>query len=170
VLEAVANGEKDAYEVCSGEDMLSRVHEANKKTLARRDEWMARRNVKIMTDCDNCGDRLPLVLGCDSCQPQYQRLVTTPTQEHDNQVDFWNKAAECTICGPRITARMENDCNRCGKAVSAMELERVLLGNDVVGLFPNIKSKNSGKIVRQKVEMSELEFEGFDYKQGADTL
>ena len=47
VLEAVENGEKDPYEVCSGEDLLSRVHAANKKALARRDEWMARRIVKI---------------------------------------------------------------------------------------------------------------------------
>ena len=29
VLEAVANGERDPYEVCSGEDMLSRVHAEN---------------------------------------------------------------------------------------------------------------------------------------------
>ena len=61
---------------------------------------------------------------------------------------------------------MEKDCSTCGKAVSKMELERDLSGNYVVGLFPNIKSKNSDKIVRQKVERSELEFEDFDYKQG----
>ena len=41
-----------------------------------------------------------------------------------------------------------------------------MLGNDVVGLFPNIKSKNTGRIVREKVEKSDLEFAGFDYKQG----
>ena len=40
VLEAVANNEKDAYEVCSSEDMLSRVHEANKKNMIRREKWM----------------------------------------------------------------------------------------------------------------------------------
>ena len=34
--------------------------------------------------------------------------------------------------------------------MSKDELERVILGNDVVGLFPNIKSKNTGRIVREK--------------------
>ena len=121
---------------------------------------MARRTVKILTDCDNCGDRLGLVLGCDNCQPQHQKLATHHTQEHDKHREFWAKPVECALYGPRISARMEKDCSTCGKAVSGMELERVLLGNDAVGLFPNIKS-------RQKVERSELEFEGFDYKQEA---
>ena len=43
--------------------------------------------------------------------------------------------------------------------MSLKDLERVLLGND-------IKSKNTGRIVRVKVEKSELTFEGFDYKHG----
>ena len=36
ILEAVANNEREPYEVVSTEDMLSRVHKANKKNLARR--------------------------------------------------------------------------------------------------------------------------------------
>ena len=41
-----------------------------------------------------------------------------------------------------------------------------LIGNDVVSLFPSIKSKSTGVIVRKRVEKSPLKFEGFDYKQG----
>ena len=93
VLEAVANGKKDPYEVCSGEDLLSRVHAANKKTMSRREEWMARRTVKILTDCNNCGDGLGLVLGCENCQPQHQKLATLHTKEHDKHREFWDRAA-----------------------------------------------------------------------------
>ena len=68
VLEAVANSEQDPYEVCSGEDMLARVHAANKKNAARQEEWKQRRTAKILTDCQDCGDKLHLVLGCGNCQ------------------------------------------------------------------------------------------------------
>ena len=33
-----------------------------------------------------------------------------------------------------------------------------------MGLFPNIKSKNTGRILREKVEKSGVRFKGFDYK------
>ena len=115
-----------------------------------------------MTNCDICEDRLGLVLGCDNCQPKDKNMA----EQQDNQREFWDRAVECGMCGPRITARMEQDCSGCGLAVRKAELERVLLGNDVIGLFPNIKSKNSARIVRQKVEKSEVVFEGFDYKHG----
>ena len=37
----------------------------------------------------------------------------------------------------------------------------------MVALFPSIKSKNTGRIVRERVEKSPLKFEGFNWKQGA---
>ena len=162
VLEAVANSEESPYEVVSGEDMLARVHEANKKTMARREDWLVRRLEKIESDCDSCGDRPSLVLGCGECQPLYQSLH----QSKNSCRDFWDKAAECDHCGPRIETRIKSDCEECGSPVDKKELERVLLGNDVVGLFPNIKSRNSARIVRNKVEQSGVKFEGFDFKQG----
>ena len=79
-------------------------------------------------------------------------------------VEFWDRCGECETCGPRLTDRMETDCSICGARVSKKELERVLLGNDVIGLFPNIKSRNSGRIVRGRVEESDIVFEGFDHK------
>jgi hypothetical protein len=150
--------------------MLARVHEANKKNRARKEDWMRRRYEKIMMACADCGenngDKLGLVLGCDKCQPEYRNLATMPTPNPEKLREFWDKTHDCQTCDTRITARIGNDCENCGKSVCKQELERVLLGNNVVGLFPNIKSKNSARIVRYKVEESSLEFEGFDYKQG----
>ena len=114
----------------STEDMLSRVHEANRKNLARRQEWAARRLKKIMTDCDSCGDSLSIMADCTKCETEHRET------DEDGMMEFWDSCGECETCGPRVTARMETDCNRCGKRVSKKELERVLLGNDVVGLFP----------------------------------
>ena len=39
--------------------------------------------------------------------------------------------------------------------------------SDVIALFPNIMSRNSGKIVRKTVEKILLQFDGFDWKHGA---
>ena len=72
--------------------------------MARREEWMARRAKRILTDCDIFGDRLGLVLGCDNCQPQHKNLAAQ--HDHDKQREFWDKAAECGMCGPRIWSRI----------------------------------------------------------------
>ena len=162
VLEAVANNEKNPYEVNSGEDMLARVHACNEKTRARREEWLERRFDKIETEC-NCNiEKAGLVRDCE--QHRYEH--TTETRLGQCMRPFWDRAAECDACGPKITARLEEECHDCGAPMSKKDLERVLLGNDVVGLFPSITSKNTGRICRERVEKSELMFEGFDYKQG----
>ena len=43
----------------------------------------------------------------------------------------------------------------------------MVIGSDVVALFPSIKSKSTGLIVRKRVEKSTLKFPGFKYRQGA---
>ena len=63
--------------------------------------------------------------------------------------------------------RLLDDCEECGDGIDEKDLEVCLLGNDVVVLFPSIKSKNTGKIVRRRVILSPLQFEGFNWKQGA---
>ena len=70
VLEAVANNEKEPYEVCSGEDMLARIHACNEKTMARRNEWMERRFMKIETICDMCEEQAALTSGCTTHSQQ----------------------------------------------------------------------------------------------------
>ena len=122
ILEAVANNERDAYEVVSSEDMLSRVHEANKKNLARRQEWAARRVEKIMTECDSCGDRQNLVADCTSCEAELRET------DGSGMLEFWSTCAECEKCGPRVTDRVETDCNQCGARVSKRELDTSTIG------------------------------------------
>ena len=156
--------EREPYEVNSGEDMLARVHECNKNTQARIDDWLRRRLAKIWTDCESCEDRASLVLGCDNCHPIYKEQITSASQNEYSKNSFCDMAADCKECGPRISARIAHSCSTCGPGVNKKELERCLLGNDVVGLFPNIKSKNTGRIVREKVEKSGVRFKGFDYK------
>ena len=63
--------------------------------------------------------------------------------------------------------RPGKSCENCGPGVSEEELEICLIGSDVVALFPSIKSKNTGKIVRKRVERSPLKFKGFNFKHGA---
>jgi hypothetical protein len=43
----------------------------------------------------------------------------------------------------------------------------ILIGNDVVGLFPSMKEEKTGQVVGEMVEISEMEIEGVDYKEVA---
>ena len=72
----------------------------------------------------------------------------------------------CTDCGPRIEKKMMMECEGCGDKWVKEDYEISLLGNDVKALFPNITSATTGKIVREEVERSPMEIEGFDYKYG----
>ena len=42
----------------------------------------------------------------------------------------------------------------------------VLVGMDAVSLFPSLSGTNTAKIVREKVEKSKLQVDGFDWKKG----
>ena len=44
---------------------------------------------------------------------------------------------------------MNIDCEECGTGIGIEELYQTLLGVDVVGLFPAITSKSTGKIIRR---------------------
>ena len=48
LLEAVANSEPDPYEVISSEDMLAATKKFNEIFMERRDNWLEKRNFKIM--------------------------------------------------------------------------------------------------------------------------
>ena len=41
-----------------------------------------------------------------------------------------------------------------------------VLGNDVKALYPSITSENNGRIVRERVENSRVQLEGFNWKKG----
>ena len=107
VLEAVANNERDPYEVVSSEDMLSRVHEANKKNAIRRKDWMNRRFEKLMKSCNSCPNRYELIAKCDRCSVQCDprpppraqptTLSPDPHGQHTQDVErsFWDGTQDC---------------------------------------------------------------------------
>ena len=41
-----------------------------------------------------------------------------------------------------------------------------VFGSDVKALFPSIKSENTGRIIRERVEKSKIQLDGFDMKKG----
>ena len=65
---------------------------------------------------------------------------------------------EC--CGFDIKQIIQENCNLCGPGITSKE-ELCLIGNDVKALFPSITSQNTGKIIREAIKNTSLEFEGF---------
>ena len=76
-----------------------------------------------------------------------------------------------TLCGqvdPQATKdKLKECCQECGPGLFDEDKESYIIGSDVVALFPSIKSKTTGLIVRRRVEKSSLKFPGFNYRQGA---
>ena len=84
----------------------------------------------------------------------------------DGDLDKLREAWDCLNCGEGIQDLMNEDCGDCGAVgVSYEELEVALLGLDVVSLFPNIKSKPTGEIVRKMLVKSGIKVNGMNWKQ-----
>ena len=61
-----------------------------------------------------------------------------------------NILEEESLCRP-FENKLSESCTICGEGISRADLEVCLIGNDVVALFPSIKSENTGKIVRKEL-------------------
>ena len=72
----------------------------------------------------------------------------------------------CKRCAERLKVKLERDCDTCGPAWYKEDYELVLIGNDVVALFPSLTSKRSGELVREEVEESDIVVEGFNHRLG----
>ena len=155
VLESVANGEETPYEVISSEDMLAATKIFNEKFMERRKIWEKKRDEK---------------LSCERCKYEEIYARTRPETELNRaemRKDLIERFAEIEKESSEYRERLKLDCEHCGEGLDEKDLEVCLLGNDVVALFPSIKSKNTGKIVRKRVIMSSIKFEGFDWRLGA---
>ena len=73
----------------------------------------------------------------------------------------------CYECVEEAKERMKIDCNECGEGINEDDIEMCILGLDVVGLFPAMKSKNSGRILRRQAVKGPLKVRGFKWKHGA---
>ena len=157
LLEAVANSEPEPYKVISSEDMLAATKKFNIKYMERRDDWLRIRNRKI--SCNIC--KFEEVSGAVYVVGEENEILRVRNMmKRDNDENMLADDQE-------IWQRLGEDCEECGPGISAREMDVCVLGNDVVALFPSIKSKNTGVIVRKRIENSQLRIEGFDYKRGA---
>ena len=77
------------------------------------------------------------------------------------------KSWDCGDCGNELKERMMMDCIECGQGIGEEELHQILIGRDVVGLFPAMKSKNTGRIIRRRILKSKIKTQGFNWRQGA---
>ena len=67
---------------------------------------------------------------------------------------------------PIIKEKLKENCDRCGPGIYDEDKESYLIGSDVLALFPSIKSRNTGIIVRKRVEKTSLKFPGFNTRHG----
>ena len=88
---------------------------------------------------------------------------TTPTQE---EIQAARNLTRNSCCGNQVQKSLEINCSKCGPGINIPENEEYsLVGNDVKALYPSIKSANTGKIIREALEKSTLEFEGVDLEK-----
>ena len=81
----------------------------------------------------------------------------------------WDKEIEergCKDCEDLMREKLRQECQECGEGVDEDSLEMCLLGLDVVGLFPAMKEKNSGKILREQAVKNNMKVRGFKWKEG----
>ena len=156
VLEAVANSEKDRYNTISSEDMLYRIHQYNKDVTEKRKTWLENKTRKLL--CIKC--KIMESVDCPRTEDHGWDLIQN-TNNNQEQTQITQKITNNNCCGLEIEKMLENDCTECGPGVNKLKIEFCVFGNDVKALYPSIQSEKSGKIIRERVEKSTLEFEGF---------
>jgi hypothetical protein len=112
---------------------------------------------KVVSGCDSD------TLGLSNSVSELLEAVCNSLEEPYEVISSEDMLACVVDCNRRLeTIRREK--LQAGEALGDQE-KLVMCGNDVVGLFPNITSARTGKIVRYKVEESKLRFEGMNFKQ-----
>ena len=177
LLEAVANSEPDPYEVISSEDMLARTKRFNMKVLAKKEEWIRKRERKL--GCRTCQFE-EIIFHCKLCKEEITYITNKEDlsgegemkdqeerkQSREEIKEMFEEILERNCCSIEIKLKMKEDCVDCGPGMTEEDQEVCIIGNDVVALFPSIKSESTGKIVRKRVEDSPLDFDGFEFKHG----
>ena len=120
----------------------------------------------------------PTLLGETDSEMNKIKVITSRIHSHqgsarkssttvkDLRLKIMLKGWCCEECGQAIKRIMRRDCTDCGGGIGEEELMQTLLGLDVVGLFPAMKSKTTGAIVRKMVVKSEIKIRGFNWKHG----
>ena len=92
---------------------------------------------------------------------QYEENTTMRLRVEEIEV-----AMECDNCGPEVMECLLMECEECGTSWVKEDYTMSVIGNDVICLFPSLDSVNTGKIVREEVEKSTIQIDGFNVRLG----
>ena len=158
VLEAVSNSETHRYNTISTEDMLARIMQYNKSVKEARIKYNEKRVRKLQ--CRKC--QIMEYIDCPSTEDHNWEAVL----EGDHSGLESEKLIQNKCCGKNILQELEQECQECGEGIKEVDNMYCVLGNDVKALYPSIESESTGKIIRESIQKSEIEFEGFCFKKG----
>ena len=116
--------------------------------------WM-----KVVSGCDSD------TLGLSNSVSEQLEAVCNSLDEPYGVISSEDMLACVVDCNKRLE-KIRSEKTRNGEALDDQE-ELIIFRNDVVGLFPNITSARTGKIVRYRVQESKLKFEGMNFKQAS---
>ena len=175
VMEAVSCSETRRYNTISSEDMLANMYRYNREVENNVKEWKRARisklrckkcNIMEYIDCPNTEEHPWESILSGTWPPRGSPSPGNPKEEEEiNKIA--QSLAENNCCGNMITEELRTTCKECGPGIKNEDIEYSVIGNDVKALYPSITSENTGRIIRKRIERTNLEFEGFDWKKGA---
>ena len=183
LLEAVANGGENKFEVISSEDLLHHTKKSNQEMRKIRTEMQRKKqqkrkcwNCRIWTrkcrECKGGGGPLEDKETGDTHKVPGVQVLQEPTQEEeikeileDILEQVMMREENCVECEKEKRKMMSRDCDNCGEGITEEEEHFAMVGMDAVALFPSMGGKNTAKIVRKKVEESKITWEGFNWKK-----
>ena len=96
------------------------------------------------------------------CVDQAEHLSSNGLRQETgtDQAEHWTDGNICEECCVKLTDLNIPDCEQC------REKEQIcIVGSDVVGLFPSLQERNTGKVVAEEVRESDKVLEGLNYQQ-----
>ena len=180
VLEAVACSLENRYNTISSEDMLSRIHGFNKKIKNKKPlaSWgvpepqdpalSELRKQEIPRQETPPQDRISLAswgvpepqdpaLSEKQSTQENSDLEKSRQDKQENLEDGNTQTDEGFDAKVNYQETQENLETTCTYSI---------VGCDVKALYPSIKSKSTGEIIRKKIEETSLKFEGFSCEKG----
>ena len=162
VMEAVTKGMSNPYSVISSEDMMARLSGYNKKIEKKYEEWMVTKSIKLC--CRECSIIEKTCNQHEEFRNEIERLEKL--EDWEGIKDLVKTTLESKCCQEVMYREIAKDCNLCGKGLKKEDVTMCLIGSDVVALYPSLSPRNTGEIVKNRIEKSNVKFEGFDEKKG----
>ena len=154
----------------SSEDMLAKITDYNKTIIERKLTWEIARLGKI--NCEKCNKTQTEEKECKKHEEDLKNIKNIQNIDTENIAEIKEilkkveELSESECCGENLRSVLNQTCENCGETLSIRDVETCVFGNDVVALFPSIQAEKTGEIIRDKVEKTEVDFEGFNDKIG----